>query len=159
MSMSFIKAPPKEIPKNIDSTYNNVVGYNGLIYYKGTVKATQGTKNVSANCQKGARLPTQAEYQDLLKLIGTDYSKLISELKLEEGTYYVSSTKTNPGVTQGEGAYDFYSLSVSNNKVVLSSINTFKIRINYMPNVFYLHLLILNYLIEVLLKMNGTNIN
>ena len=32
------KAPPKEIPKNIDSTYNNVVGYNGLIYYKGTVK-------------------------------------------------------------------------------------------------------------------------
>ena len=76
------KAPPKEIPKNIDSTYNNVVGYNGLIYYKGTVKATQGTKNVSANCQKGARLPTQAEYQALLKLIGTDYSKLISELKL-----------------------------------------------------------------------------
>ena len=120
------KTPPKEIPKNIDSTYNNVVGYNGLIYYKGTVKATQGTKNVSANCQKGARLPTQAEYQDLLKLIGTDYSKLISELKLQEGTYYVSSTKTNPGVTQGEGAYDFYSLSVSNNKVVLSSINTFQ---------------------------------
>ena len=61
MSMSFIKAPPKEIPKNIDSTYNNVVGYNGLIYYKGTVKATQGTKNVSANCQKGARLPTQVD--------------------------------------------------------------------------------------------------
>ena len=122
------RAPPKEIPKNIDSPYDNVVGYNGLIYNKGTVKATQGTKNVAANCQKDSRLPTQAEYQALLNFIGNNHSKLISDLKLEEGKYYVSSTKTNPGVIQGEGAYDFYSISVSNNKVVLSSINTYQNR-------------------------------
>ena len=57
----------------------------------------------------------------------TDWNRLQQAHQwIKIGTYYVSSTKTNPGITQGEGAYDFYSLSVSNNKVVLSSINTFQ---------------------------------
>ena len=37
-------------------------------------------------------------------------------------------------------------------KLFLVELTLFKIRINYMPNVFYLHLLILNYLIEVLIN-------
>lgn len=119
------KDPPKAIRNNINATYDDAVGYNGLIYNKATVKVTQGTKNVAANCPKGFRLPTQADYQGLLSSIGSDHSKLISELKLEEGKYFVSSTKTSPGVITGEGAYDYYSLSISNNKVVLSSINTY----------------------------------
>ena len=110
--------------------YGKPVAIGTYIFLSKDVKISSGTAYLPYTCPTGFRLPTKAEYESMLKSLGSTANSVLSNttgFNFQSNLEYMTSDKVYPSNTDGSTneAWCFYGLVKSGTTFSVKSVNSY----------------------------------